>query len=718
MMKPIRVLVVGMTDTAGGVENFLMTYCSRIDPARVRFDFLTRYENAAYPEQRRAIGRTYLIPMRSEDPAKYYREVRAFFDAHAREYDVIWDNECMFNDLTPLRMAAEYEIPVRIAHSHNPQNVDPTLAGKGRAALHRAQRRMLARYANVLWACSEQSAKWACPAMDLPITIIPHAVDAKALRYDEAVRAEVRAHYGLEDCLVVGHVGRLHYQKNHPFLLEAFARLHQREPRARLVLVGDGPDLLSLEAKAVDLGVSSAVLFLGHRDDVSRLLQAFDLFAMPSRVEGLGKAAVEAQAAGLPCILSSAFPKEAAITQDVTFLEPEDPDVWAEHMLDTLEGLSGRVRSDTFAAIARAGHELTQAAERLTQRFEQLATDQPSFKRRFLLTAKPGGKADPVADKACLDVQRIAQEAGYALLESNVAERGDKWWQQAMLYAQAVYEWGKLFFKLRHGDLLLVQYPWRPARTAMIARYALHMLQWKGAKTAAYVHDLPSLRELNNTSARWSDQELLPRFDRLIVHNGRMANYIGSQGVKEEHLIPLMLRDELGDGEIPVRELAMSVCVAGDLTRRRSGYLHDLPKTKLEWRLFGEGWKGKATRTDMIYHGGKLAGLTGSFGLVWAGMSTRTITGAAGAYMMLQSPRQLSLYLTNGMPVIVWKWSALADFVRENHLGLVVDTLADIPGAISALTAEEYDRMAASARDWGRKLQVGGMTRAALDKLR
>ena len=150
MNQPLRVLVVGMTNTAGGVENFLMAYCGRIDPKRVRFDFLTRYENAAYPAGRNAIGRTFVIPLRSEGPAKYYRAIRAFFDQHAGEYDVIWDNECMFNDMTPLKLAAEYGIPVRIAHSHNPQNSDPSLAGKGRGALHRAQRRSLARYANVL----------------------------------------------------------------------------------------------------------------------------------------------------------------------------------------------------------------------------------------------------------------------------------------------------------------------------------------------------------------------------------------------------------------------------------------------------------------------------------------------------------------------------------------------------------------------------------------
>ena len=714
---PVRVLVVGMTATAGGVENFLMAYCSRIDPARVRFDFLTRYEDAAYPERRNALGKTYIIPRRSEDPVRYYREIRAFFEQHAKEYDVIWDNECMFNDMTPLKLAAEYGIPVRIAHSHNPQNTDPSLAGKGRGALHRVQRRTLARYANVLWACTEESAKWACPAMDLPFTIIPHAIDAKEYRFDAKVRAEVRAHYDLTDCLVVGHVGRLAYQKNHSFLLEAFARLHQREPRARLVLVGDGPNLLSLEAKAVDLGVEDEVLFLGQRDDVPRLLQAFDLFAMPSHFEGLGMAAVEAQAAGLTCLLSDAFPKAAAITEDVEFLAPKDPDLWAEHMLDALESLSERVRPDTLDDIAQAGHELTAAAERLTQRFETLMTEKPSFKRRFLLTTRPGGHADVLEEKARRDVQRVASEEGYAQISPDVPAKAEKWWQKLAVLGRLVLEWGRLFFKLHHGDLLLVQYPWHPAKAAPIARWALHFLQWKGAKTAAFIHDLDSLQVLGNDAARWSDQELLIRFDRIIVQNTRMADYLVGQGVREDAIINMNLIDHLTDEVIPERTLDMSVCVAGNLSRKRSRYLHDLPRTRLHWHLYGDGWKGKNKRADITWYGGKFAALEGSFGLCWEGMSTRTVTGAAGAYLMLTSPRKISLYLVSGMPVIVWKWSAMAEFVRENNLGLVVESIDAIPGAIAAVTAEEYAQMAASARAWGEKIRKGGMTRRALEQL-
>ena len=264
---------------------------------------------------------------------------------------------------------------------------------------------------------------------------------------------------------------------------------------------------------------------------------------------------------------------------------------------------------------------------------------------------------------------------------------------------------------------LLWLYPLHPLRTAPLAHYALHLLQWKGAKTAAFVHDLDSLRQPGDSSARWSDQELLPGFDRVIIHNDRMADYIAGQGVKAENLLPLSLFDWRTNEPIPERTLSADVCVAGNLTRKRSRYLHDLPRKKVHWHLCGEGWKGKNKRDDITWHGGKMTALTGSFGLVWAGMSTRVCTGSQGAYMMLASPRAASLYLAQGMPLIVWKWAALADFVRENKLGLVVDAIDDIPAAIAAMTAEEYADMAANARVWGEKLRRGDMTRAVLERL-
>mgnify|MGYP001060306708 CR=1 FL=1 len=410
-MKPLRVLVVGWTATTGGIEHFLMAYCGKMNRERVQFDFLCRFSPIACQKEAEKIGKIYTITRRSSDMMRYYREINDFFREHGHEYDIIWDNECMFNDMTPLKKAAEVGIPVRIAHCHNPQNMDKSVIGHVQGFLHRVNHHSLSRYANVLWACSMESAKWACPAMDLPCEVIPNAIDAQMFRFSEQVRREVREQYGLEDCLVVGHVGRLQYQKNQTFLLDAFRHLHEREEKARLVLVGDGPDLTELEAKAVTLGIEREVLFLGNRDDVNRLLQAFDLFVMPSHFEGFGMAALEAQAAGLPCLLSASVPRETKLTRNVEFIPAEDPAIWAEHMLNMLE--RHEIRRDEAQTIADAGYDIGTASQRLEDKLIAL-TERKRFQRRFLMTPKTSASGVPALNKARADIEQIAAEMGYA----------------------------------------------------------------------------------------------------------------------------------------------------------------------------------------------------------------------------------------------------------------------------------------------------------------
>lgn len=649
---------------------------------------------------------------------RYYREINDFFREHGHEYDIIWDNECMFNDMTPLKKAAEVGIPVRIAHCHNPQNMDKSVIGHVQGFLHRVNQHSLSRYANVLWACSMESAKWACPAMDLPCEVIPNAIDAQMFRFSEQVRREVREQYGLEDCLVVGHVGRLQYQKNQTFLLDAFRHLHEREEKARLVLVGDGPDLTELEAKAVTLGIEREVLFLGNRDDVNRLLQAFDLFVMPSHFEGFGMAALEAQAAGLPCLLSASVPKETKLTRNVEFIPAEDPAIWAEHMLNMLE--RHEIRRDEAQTIADAGYDIGTAAQRLEDKLIAL-TERKRFQRRFLMTPKTGASGVPALNKARADIERIAAEMGYApfVLHAPDSANGSVW-QAIQVGAETLGDWVRAFYRMRQGDLLLVQYPYFPVKGYGVARLALHLLRWKGVKTAALVHDLDSLRRIGGSAARGSDQLLLPGFEALIVHSQRMESYLRTVGVT----CPMILMeafDCLSEGKIPVREKSRMVAIAGNLAADKSGYLKDIGKVPLEWQLYGTNWAGSGS-TRIEYHGEiapeKLPEtISGAFGIVWDGDSLDGLTGLYGAYALLNSPHKLSTYLAGGLPVIVAKNAAAADFVAREQVGVALNSLRELPELIRTMPEEDYQRYAANARRVGAQLRAGENTKRALRKL-
>lgn len=649
---------------------------------------------------------------------RYYREINDFFREHGHEYDIIWDNECMFNDMTPLKKAAEVGIPVRIAHCHNPQNMDKSVIGHVQGFLHRVNQHSLSRYANVLWACSMESAKWACPAMDLPCEVIPNAIDAQMFRFSEQVRREVREQYGLEDCLVVGHVGRLQYQKNQTFLLDAFRHLHEREEKARLVLVGDGPDLTELEAKAVTLGIEREVLFLGNRDDVNRLLQAFDLFVMPSHFEGFGMAALEAQAAGLPCLLSASVPRETKLTRNVEFIPAEDPAIWAEHMLNMLE--RHEIRRDEAQTIADAGYDIGTAAQRLEDKLIAL-TERKRFQRRFLMTPKTSASGVPALNKARADIEQIAAEMGYApfVLHAPDSANGSVW-QAIQVGAKTLGDWVRAFYRMRQGDLLLVQYPYFPVKGYGVARLALHLLRWKGVKTAALVHDLDSLRRIGGSAARGSDQLLLPGFEALIVHSQRMESYLRTVGVT----CPMILMeafDCLSEGEIPVREKSRMVAIAGNLAADKSGYLKDIGKVPLEWQLYGTNWAGSDS-TRIEYHGEiapeKLPEtISGAFGIVWDGDSLDGLTGLYGAYALLNSPHKLSTYLAGGLPVIVAKNAAAADFVAREQVGVALNSLRELPELIHTMPEEDYQRYAANARRVGAQLRAGENTKRALRKL-
>ena len=197
-----------------------------------------------------------------------------------------------------------------------------------------------------------------------PFQVIHNAIDTLAYRYDAASRSAMRQQLGLSEELTIGHVGRFNPPKNHPFLLEIFAALLKREPNAVLLLVGGGDDLPKIQAKAQALGISGRVRFLGVRSDVADLMQAMDVFVFPSLYEGLGIVLIEAQAAGLPCVVSETIPPEAYLT-DLVFPEclSSSADTWADKIL----ALRATPRTDRRPEIAAHGFDIVSEAEKLQE---------------------------------------------------------------------------------------------------------------------------------------------------------------------------------------------------------------------------------------------------------------------------------------------------------------------------------------------------------------
>ena len=194
--------------------------------------------------------------------------------------------------------------------------------------------------------------------------MLHNAIDAAAYSFDVNKREDVRRRLKLpEEALVLGHVGRFMPQKNHEFLLDVFSAAAKKEANARLLLIGDGDLRAKIEAKAQQLGLSDRVIFTGVRADVPDLLQAMDLFVLPSLYEGLPVTLVEAQASGLPCVISDRVSNECMVTRGlVTEMRLSDtPEQWAEHILSCRNA----ERTDRYEEVSASDYDIVDSAKRL-----------------------------------------------------------------------------------------------------------------------------------------------------------------------------------------------------------------------------------------------------------------------------------------------------------------------------------------------------------------
>lgn len=343
--------------------------------------------------------------------------------------------------------------------------------------------------------------------------------------------------------------------------------------------------------------------------------------------------------------------------------------------------------------------------------------------RRYILAEPSNESYAHARTKARQDAEAIAVEAGYQPIAmcTPISAYGNLLKQAAMLTSCAL-DWARLSHRLRKGDMLLVQYPHFPFKSAPIARFFIRRMQRRGCRFVALVHDLDSWRGLNGSAARYSDQRLLPVFDSVICHNVIMQRMLVKQGFAENVLIPLGLFDYLSSAPLRERTLDKSIGIAGNLAPEKCGYLYQLIKQRdagYTLHLYGSGFAGNNSDMQICYHGVCTpdeipAQIEGAFGLVWDGIRTDTCAGSYGEYTRLNNPHKASLYLAAGMPVLIWKEAALAGTVVDEDAGIVIADLDALGEVLSDVSAERYAEMAANARRLGYGLREGARLKAAL----
>lgn len=375
-MKPIRILnVVGRMDR-GGIETFIMNVYRNIDRERVQFDFLAHYgkEDAHYNDEIKKLGgKIYEMPVIKTTEKTYYSKVfeyrnalKYFFKQHD-EYKILHGH--MTNTASIyMPIAKKYgSVKVCIAHSHLSRRRHGL-----NGILTDVLKIPLRKYATDYFACSIEAAKWLFRDHDIRngrVKVINNAIDSQLYIYDKNRRDDIRKLFGITDELVIGHIGRFFHEKNHEFLIDVFFEILNSGINAKLMLAGEGLLKPLIESKVKRLGIQDKVIFLGVRDDIPDILQAMDIFVLPSIHEGLPVVSIEAQASGLPCVLSTGVTSEADISGLVSFVSLKtDVKVWAESIINIFGSTK---RANTQSLIIENGYDIHKIANELQTFYEQ-----------------------------------------------------------------------------------------------------------------------------------------------------------------------------------------------------------------------------------------------------------------------------------------------------------------------------------------------------------
>lgn len=362
--EPIRVLqIVGRMDR-GGIETMIMNLYRHIDREKVQFDFLAHYgREAAYNDEIRALGgRIYEMPALKDETHVYYwrlftylKALHKFFKEH-QEYRIIHGHMTNTASLY-MPIAKKYGVTCRIAHSHSTKN-KTGLLGFLTNILHKP----VHKYATDFFSCSEAAKHWLYPKYIIDsgdVHLLANAVDAAVFRFDPTKREFMRKQLELKDCMTIINVGRLRTEKNQIFLIDVLKEMLKIRDDVVFIFCGDGPCEQEVKAKAEALGVLDHTRFLGMRTDVPDILQAADVFVLPSLFEGLPVTAIEAQASGLHCVVSEGLTEEMNAIDMVQYIPLEaGPSAWANALLHA----ASQPRKDTYDQIEAAGYDINTTA--------------------------------------------------------------------------------------------------------------------------------------------------------------------------------------------------------------------------------------------------------------------------------------------------------------------------------------------------------------------
>lgn len=366
--EPIRILQVIPSFYYGGSQAMILNIYKKIDRTKIQFDFIVDHpEYKGMKEVLESMGaRTFEIPAFNGKNLLQVRRAWSDFFVNHPEYKVLHSHTRSYASIY-LKIAKKYGVKT-IIHSHNTSN------GRGIKSLAKQLLQYpLRNQADYLIGCSLQAGKWLF-GKDVEkrqnFAVLNNAIDTDRYVFNKVVREEYRKQFNIKNEKVFLQVGRFTKQKNYPFMLHTFAEYLKVDHLAKLVLVGDGELKQEIENIIDKLNISNNVILLSYRDDVNNLLQMADFFVMPSLWEGLSVAAIEAQASGIPCLMSENVNKDVNITGLCIFTRLDCKD-WTNQMSNPPIN-----RENKKQDIINAGFDVESTSQWLVDLYRKLMTNE------------------------------------------------------------------------------------------------------------------------------------------------------------------------------------------------------------------------------------------------------------------------------------------------------------------------------------------------------
>ena len=349
----MRILMIGFSPNKGGVESYITNLCRQLPK---------EYEVIYRLPHMELNGKVWNCPPNRHNYIRYCKFWTRFFKEN--HFDVLYYNTCDIVSIDMLRFAKAAKIPVRIIHSHNTDNQVKMTAFH--RLTERINRNELHRYATHFFACSKAAGNWMFG--NRRFTIIENGISLKKYAFSVASRTSCRTEIKSNAATVIGYVGRLDPQKNSLFAVEIARQLCLLDSNVHVVFIGDGELRIQVADAIENAHLTERIHLIGTRDDVNQWYSAFDCLMMPSLFEGLPFVLVEAQAAGLPCIVSSTVSQDANITGAIEYVSLEcSPREWAKKILCAC----GKPRQNNERKLIDAGYSIEDTAKMVSTIIEQ-----------------------------------------------------------------------------------------------------------------------------------------------------------------------------------------------------------------------------------------------------------------------------------------------------------------------------------------------------------